>query len=120
MRLINADALCKELDQMYSDGKSRIDIHRTRNERDIFYANAVKDVIRKVNSAPTVMQWVDVDNEKPKHNTCVLVTNGSYIEMSRYMYGRFYLYESDETHCRVTHWTPLLPPPVKQNTFTSE
>ena len=56
MRLINANMLCKELDQMYVDGKSRIDIHRARNERDIFYANGVKDAIRKVNSTPTIMQ----------------------------------------------------------------
>ena len=117
MRLIDADALCKELDQMYSDGKSHIDIHCRRNERDVFYADAVKDAIRKVNSAPAIMQWVSVDTDLPEYELKVLVLTERNTMPYSYGFaehkgnGRWNLLYG--AYGKVTHWMPVPPPPEK-------
>ena len=112
MRLIDADALKLKLDS-YAD-------------RDCEYPIDYCDVKLEIKNAPTVMQWVSVEEGLPKNNVdIVFLVSGIPYAGYRDCHGNFEPYELNEYESpysstvkptEVTHWMPLPPPPGKQQT----
>ena len=119
MKLIDADALRRELKEIYEANNKDV-----CDERDVFYCDAIDDAIKKVDSAPTALQWVSVENELPPPETLVLVYHRAGFfhkrvnETMQITIGSY----SNKWHSGftgnglsgVTHWMPLPPPPDNQ------
>ena len=113
MRLVDADAL---LDAIASEFK-----HEAYEGME--YEISAKAVARLANEAPTVMQWVSVEEKLPESG-CVLVFNCGMGAMEVAYYGKsgygskkeWLLNERELLEVdgfKVTHWMPLPPPPGK-------
>ena len=125
MRLIDADELTSELYDIYNLNLENADRLKTS-----IYLDGFTRAIRVAKSAPTVMQWVSVENALPPPETLVLVYHRAGFfhkgvnETMQITIGSY----SNKWHSGftgngllgVTHWMSLPPPPGKQNTFTSE
>ena len=98
MRLINSDRLLGALDATFEGCDYTI------------VANIVKNT-------PTVMQWVSVDTDLPEYESKVLVLTERNTMPYSYGFaehkgnGRWNLLCGE--YGKVTHWTPLPPPPSK-------
>lgn len=117
MRTIDADALGQNLQKMF-------DANQYENPE---FADAVDTIARFVEDAPTVPQWISVEERLPEieeHYTSKTVLayldNGGYTftEAEQTPFGdigfsceRIAMYNGDEF--TVTHWMPLPPPPKR-------
>ena len=107
-RLIDADALIKQIDETVCWEASR----------DMFpndYSHELHKIIELISEAPTVMQWVSVKNKLPKEMQAVIIYGKSDNE---YYQNQDIGWLNDgrwmtDTIRKVTHWMPLPPPPSK-------
>lgn len=113
MRLIDADALIKDIDGDLLDG--------------IAEARAIE----KIENAPTVGNWISVKDRLPEATqpsvkgeivfsdyvlTCLRYENGSIwitVDTCRVDHG-IWLHEVPGEGCKVTHWMPLPEPPKEE------
>ena len=110
MKLIDLDVLKKYLEN---------ECRYVDNCCDSESGYAIHEVDAFLEEMPVVMQWVSVDNEKPKINQRVLIVN----KASDVFEGMLTLSDGEPMWYRpsrinqplhkFTHWMPLPPPPGK-------
>ena len=115
MRLIDADALIEEISMLVLDHVCLFEQYKA-------------DIGDKIKNAPTIMQWVSVEDELPDVGASTLfLVSGKYAhtgflshhgDFKPYEYELSYSHESDvyaepEKMTNVTHWMPLPEPPTE-------
>ena len=112
MRLIDADALTKKIGGF-------LDACKIDNCISNDYEEAFDYALSEITVAPTIMQWVSVDNEKPKINQRVLIVNKAsdvYEGMLTLSDGELMWHRPSRMNQhfhKFTHWMPLPEPPTE-------
>ena len=107
MRLIDADALTKEIEDFNCKNCNHYNHVRCR-------ACPIDDAVTYIDEAPTVGEWISVEDRLPDKQPCeYLVVNGNNVETAICLDNRWI---TPRRVTKITHWMPLPEPPeVKQN-----
>lgn len=87
-------------------------------DADVLFDNIVKSkratsvMLGLVNDAPTVTQWVSIQDKMPDNNDRVLMFNNGVIKTDIFNILKDVWYEDDKRKCDFTHWMPIPPPPT--------
>ena len=114
MRLVETDALFDKLSKEYE-----ICTMVEPARKDTFYMYALDVARDELTNAPTVMQWVSVEDELPQTNRRVLIVNKAsdvFEGMLTSSDGELMWHRPSRINQplhKFTHWMPLPPPPGK-------
>lgn len=106
MRLIDADALTKEIEDFNCKDCNHYNHVRCR-------ACPIDDTVTYIDEAPTVGEWISVEDRLPDKQPCeYLVVNGNNVETAICLDNRWI---TPRRVIKITHWMSLPEPPKEES-----